>query len=90
MLGGNLVAFSLELLVAGVQALRLEYYELFSRIFAGEGRAFAPWRDPPRHEGGVMIESLVWGIPLIGGVAAAIAWLLRARAGSAASAGCSC
>ena len=26
-----------RLLVAGVQALRLEYYELFSRIFAGEG-----------------------------------------------------
>ncbi len=46
MLGGTLVAFSLELLVAGVQALRLEYYELFSRIFAGEGRAFSPWRIP--------------------------------------------
>jgi V/A-type H+-transporting ATPase subunit I len=43
---GNAVAFTLELLVAGVQALRLEYYELFSRIFAGEGRAFAPWRVP--------------------------------------------
>ncbi|HSB37650.1 MAG TPA: V-type ATPase 116kDa subunit family protein [Gaiellaceae bacterium] len=43
---GNAVAFTLELLVAGVQALRLEYYELFSRIFAGEGRAFAPWRIP--------------------------------------------
>jgi len=41
---GNVVAFSLEALVAGVQALRLEYYELFSRIFVGEGRAFAPWR----------------------------------------------
>jgi V/A-type H+-transporting ATPase subunit I len=50
---GNLVAFTLELLVAGVQALRLEYYELFSRIFAGEGRVFAPWHIPlaPRKEG---------------------------------------
>ena len=35
---GNAVAFALEGLVAGVQALRLEYYELFSRIFAAEGR----------------------------------------------------
>jgi V/A-type H+-transporting ATPase subunit I len=45
-LGGNAVAFALEALVAGVQALRLEYYELFSRIFAGEGHAFAPWHIP--------------------------------------------
>jgi len=27
-----------------VQALRLEYYELFSRVFAREGRPFKPWR----------------------------------------------
>ncbi|MGZ4307301.1 MAG: V-type ATPase 116kDa subunit family protein [Solirubrobacteraceae bacterium] len=43
---GNAAAFSLEALVAGVQAMRLEYYELFSRIFAGEGEPFAPWRIP--------------------------------------------
>jgi V/A-type H+-transporting ATPase subunit I len=43
---GNLIAFALEALVASIQALRLEYYELFSRIFAGEGRPFAPWRIP--------------------------------------------
>jgi V/A-type H+-transporting ATPase subunit I len=43
---GNLVAFALEVLVTGVQALRLEYYELFSRIFSGEGHAFAPWSLP--------------------------------------------
>ena len=30
---GNAVAFAFEGLVAGVQALRLDYYELFSRIF---------------------------------------------------------
>jgi V/A-type H+-transporting ATPase subunit I len=41
---GNALAFALEALVAALQALRLEYYELFSRIFTGEGRAFAPWR----------------------------------------------
>jgi V/A-type H+-transporting ATPase subunit I len=40
---GNVVAFALEALVAGVQALRLEYYELFSRIFTTDGRPFAPW-----------------------------------------------
>jgi V/A-type H+-transporting ATPase subunit I len=43
---GNAATFALEVLVAGVQALRLEYYELFSRIFAGEGRAFSPWSIP--------------------------------------------
>jgi V/A-type H+-transporting ATPase subunit I len=40
---GNALAFALEALVAGVQALRLEYYELFSRIFQSEGRPFHPW-----------------------------------------------
>ncbi|HET7339390.1 MAG TPA: V-type ATPase 116kDa subunit family protein [Candidatus Dormibacteraeota bacterium] len=43
---GNVIAFSLELLVAAIQALRLEYYELFSRIYSGEGRPFKPWRLP--------------------------------------------
>ncbi|GAB2856370.1 V-type ATPase 116kDa subunit family protein [Nocardioides pacificus] len=43
---GNALAFALEALVAGVQALRLEYYELFSRVFAGEGRPFRPWQVP--------------------------------------------
>jgi V/A-type H+-transporting ATPase subunit I len=43
---GNLVAFALEALVTGVQALRLEYYELYSHIFSGEGHAFAPWSMP--------------------------------------------
>lgn len=41
---GNAAAFALEALVAGVQAMRLEYYELFSRVFAGEGEPFSPWR----------------------------------------------
>ncbi len=40
---GNAITFGLEALVAAVQALRLEYYELFSRIFAGEGHRFSPW-----------------------------------------------
>lgn len=45
-LGGNAVAFVLEALVAGVQALRLDYYELFSRIFIAQGRTFQPWHVP--------------------------------------------
>jgi V/A-type H+-transporting ATPase subunit I len=41
---GSALAFALEALVAAVQALRLEYYELFSRVFVGQGRPFRPWR----------------------------------------------
>jgi V/A-type H+-transporting ATPase subunit I len=40
---GNVLAFALEGLVAAVQALRLEYYELFSRVFQSQGRPFQPW-----------------------------------------------
>jgi V/A-type H+-transporting ATPase subunit I len=50
---GNAVAFALEALVAAVQALRLEYYELFSRVFQAEGRPFRPWHlavEPVRVE----------------------------------------
>ncbi|MGW5382491.1 V-type ATPase 116kDa subunit family protein [Nocardia sp. NPDC003963] len=41
---GNVLAFALEALVAAVQALRLEFYELFSRVFVDAGRSFRPWR----------------------------------------------
>jgi V/A-type H+-transporting ATPase subunit I len=47
---GNALAFALEALVVGVQALRLEYYELFSRILVAEGRPFAPWHVPIQSE----------------------------------------
>ena len=47
-LAGNAVALTLEALVAGIQALRLEYYELFSRVFDTEGRPFHPWVLPAR------------------------------------------
>jgi len=43
---GTALAFSLEALVAGIQALRLEYYELFSRVFVDQGRPFRPWHVP--------------------------------------------
>jgi len=43
---GTALAFSLEALVAAIQALRLEYYELFSRVFVAQGRPFRPWHMP--------------------------------------------
>jgi V/A-type H+/Na+-transporting ATPase subunit I len=43
---GNAVTFVLEGVVAAIQALRLEFYELFSRVFATEGRPFRPWHFP--------------------------------------------
>jgi V/A-type H+-transporting ATPase subunit I len=46
LLVGNMVAFALEGLVAAIQALRLEYYELFSRVFDTVGWPFRPWRVP--------------------------------------------
>jgi V/A-type H+-transporting ATPase subunit I len=44
--GGTALAFSLEALVAAIQALRLEYYELFSRVFVAQGEPFRPWHVP--------------------------------------------
>jgi V/A-type H+/Na+-transporting ATPase subunit I len=45
---GTAVALGLEGMVATIQALRLEYYELFSRIFEEEGRPFTPFALPVR------------------------------------------
>jgi V/A-type H+-transporting ATPase subunit I len=43
---GNALTFTLEAVVAGVQALRLEYYEMFSRVFVSQGRPFRAWSIP--------------------------------------------
>jgi V/A-type H+-transporting ATPase subunit I len=40
---GNLVTLALEGVVASVQALRLEYYEFFSKFYSGEGKPFKPF-----------------------------------------------
>ncbi len=53
---GTAAAFALEALVAAIQALRLEYYELFSRVFQGEGRPFQPWHIPDRPVAGTPEE----------------------------------
>ena len=39
---GNIFVICLEALLAGIQVLRLEFYELFSRFFEGQGRPFNP------------------------------------------------
>lgn len=40
---GNLFVCGMEGLIVGIQVLRLEYYELFSRFYSGTGRAFKPY-----------------------------------------------
>ena len=42
-IGGNLFVCGMEGLIVGIQVLRLEYYELFSRFYRGRGRAFEPY-----------------------------------------------
>lgn len=39
---GNLLVAALEALLVGIQVLRLEYYEMFSRFYIGDGRPFEP------------------------------------------------
>lgn len=40
---GNIFVCAMEGLIVGIQVLRLEYYELFSRFYRGTGRAFKPY-----------------------------------------------
>lgn len=40
---GNLFVCGFEGLIVGIQVLRLEYYEMFSRFYSGSGRAFNPY-----------------------------------------------
>lgn len=39
---GNGIIIALEGLLVGIQSLRLEFYEMFSRFFSGSGRPFVP------------------------------------------------
>ncbi len=41
---GNILVAALEALLVGIQVLRLEYYEMFSRFYIGDGRAYKPVR----------------------------------------------
>ena len=42
---GNLFVCGMEGLIVGIQVLRLEYYEIFSRFYKGTGRRFEPFRS---------------------------------------------
>ncbi len=46
---GNILVIALEGLLTGIQALRLEYYEMFSRFYIGDGRKFTPVRSEKDH-----------------------------------------
>ena len=40
---GNLFVCGFEGLIVGIQVLRLEYYEMFSRFYKGSGHSFEPY-----------------------------------------------
>ena len=40
---GNIFVCAMEGLIVGIQVLRLEYYEMFSRFYTGSGRPFIPF-----------------------------------------------
>ena len=40
---GNIFVIGMEGLIVGIQVLRLEYYEMFSRFYKGTGREFKPF-----------------------------------------------
>ena len=42
-IAGNLFVCGFEGLIVGIQVLRLEYYEMFSRFYKGNGREFKPF-----------------------------------------------
>lgn len=39
---GNIIVMAMEGLIVGIQVLRLEFYEIFSRFFEGNGKEFKP------------------------------------------------
>lgn len=41
---GNIIVAGMEGLVVGIQVLRLEYYEMFSRFYKGTGKEFKPYK----------------------------------------------
>ncbi len=49
---GNILVIALEGLLTGIQALRLEYYEMFSRFYEGDGKPFTPFTNKKFSLGG--------------------------------------
>lgn len=44
MIIGNIIVAGMEGLIVGIQVLRLEYYEMFSRFYRGTGKEFKPYK----------------------------------------------
>ena len=42
---GNIIVIALEGLIVAIQVLRLEYYELFSRFYSGDGKEYIPLEE---------------------------------------------
>lgn len=47
---GNLFVIGLEGLIVGIQVLRLQFYEMFSRFFDGDGKPFTPITVSPTED----------------------------------------
>lgn len=45
---GNIFIIGFEGLICGIQSMRLEYYEFFSKFFKGDGVAFSPFTLPAK------------------------------------------
>ena len=42
---GNILVIALEGLIVAIQVLRLEFYELFSRFYSGDGKEYTPLKE---------------------------------------------
>lgn len=47
---GNAFVVAMEGLIVGIQVLRLEYYEMFSRFYKGTGKEFKPYKTNKKGE----------------------------------------
>jgi V/A-type H+/Na+-transporting ATPase subunit I len=45
LIAGNIIVAGMEGLIVGIQVLRLEYYEMFSRFYKGTGKVFKPYKS---------------------------------------------
>jgi V/A-type H+-transporting ATPase subunit I len=47
---GNIIVIAFEGMVAMIQGIRLEYYELFSKYFSGDGIAYEPFQIDEKND----------------------------------------
>jgi V/A-type H+-transporting ATPase subunit I len=47
-IAGNIFIIGFEALICGIQSMRLEYYEFFSKFFKGDGVVFSPFTLKPQ------------------------------------------